>query len=231
MELSKTFPVDTQVTNYVFLGEAGCGKSEIAVNLALWLHSLGKEVHLFDLDMTKPLFRTRDLAEKMESKGINLHFQEQFADAPTTAGGVRRALMEPYCTILDVGGDYIGARAVGAYAPLLRRADTAVYYVINPFRPWSTTLERLDGVFGQILQASHLSPDVLHLLGNPNLGPATTVQDVIEGAASMAEMLSPYKPVEFLTVEEKLIPQLKDNLTLPMFPLQRQLPYPWEQET
>lgn len=231
MELSKTFPVDTQVTNYVFLGEAGCGKSEIAVNLALWLHSLGKEVHLFDLDMTKPLFRTRDLAAKMERRGISLHFQEQFADAPTTAGGVRRALMEPYCTILDVGGDYIGARAVGAYAPLLRRADTAVYYVINPFRPWSTTLERLDGVFGQILQASHLFPDVLHLLGNPNLGPATTVQDVIEGAASMAEMLSPYKPVEFLTVEEKLIPQLKDNLTLPLFPLQRQLPYPWEQET
>ena len=104
--------------------------------------------------MTKPLFRTRDLAAKLEGSGICLHFQEQFADAPTTAGGVRRALMEPCCTILDVGGDYIGARAVGAYAPLLRREDTAVYYVINPFRPWSTTLERLDGVFGQILQAA-----------------------------------------------------------------------------
>ena len=230
MDLSKTFPIDTQVTNYVFLGEAGCGKSEIAVNLALWLHALGKEVHLFDLDMTKPLFRTRDLAAKLEGNGICLHFQEQFADAPTTAGGVRRALTEPYCTILDVGGDYIGARAVGAYAPLLRREDTAVYYVINPFRPWSTTLERLDGVFGQILQACHLSPDVLHLLGNPNLGPATTAQDVIEGAASMEEMLAPYKPVEFLTVEERLIPQLEGKIALPVFPLQRQLPYPWEQE-
>lgn len=43
MDLSKTFPIDTQVTNYVFLGEAGCGKSEIAVNLALWLHALGKK--------------------------------------------------------------------------------------------------------------------------------------------------------------------------------------------
>lgn len=230
MDLSQTFPVNTQITNYVFLGEAGCGKSEIAVNLALWLRGLGKEVHLFDLDMTKPLFRTRDLALQLENEGVNIHFQEQFADAPTTAGGVRRALAEPYCTILDVGGDYIGARAVGAYAPLLRRADTAVYYVINPFRPWSTTLERLDGVFGQILQASHLSPDGLHLLGNPNLGPSTTAQDVMEGAASMVEMLSPYKPVEFMTVEERLIPALEGSVALPIFPLQRRLPYPWEKE-
>ena len=46
----------------------------------------------------------------------------------------------------------------------------------------------------------------------------------------MEEMLAPYKPVEFLTVEERLIPQLEGKIALPIFPLQRQLPYPWEQE-
>ena len=74
--------------NFVFLGEAGCGKSEIAVNLALRLAALGeKPVHFFDLDMTKPLFRSREVAEELEKRGVSVHFEEQFMDAPTTVGG------------------------------------------------------------------------------------------------------------------------------------------------
>ena len=48
--------------NFVLLGESGSGKSEIAVNLACVLSKQspdGKEVHFFDLDQTKPLFRSR----------------------------------------------------------------------------------------------------------------------------------------------------------------------------
>ena len=48
------------ICNYVLLGEAGCGKSELAINLARRLLDTGKPVDLFDLDMTKPLFRTRE---------------------------------------------------------------------------------------------------------------------------------------------------------------------------
>ena len=45
----------------VFLGEAGCGKSELAVHLALSLAGKGREVHFFDLDQTKPLMRSMRL--------------------------------------------------------------------------------------------------------------------------------------------------------------------------
>ena len=51
----------------VFLGEAGCGKSEIAVQLALELAAQGRAVHLFDLDQTKPLMRARDAEALYES--------------------------------------------------------------------------------------------------------------------------------------------------------------------
>ena len=54
------------VSNFVFLGEAGCGKSEAALNLAPLLHrERGAPVHFFDLDMTKPLFRSRDRASAL----------------------------------------------------------------------------------------------------------------------------------------------------------------------
>ena len=55
------------------------------------------------------------------------------------------------CTVLDVGGDYIGARAVGWYGPLLNRPDTAVLYVLNAYRPWMETIEQIDETLGKIL--------------------------------------------------------------------------------
>ena len=105
--------------NFVLLGEAGSGKSEIALNLAAHLAQCQPlPVHFFDLDMTKPLFRSRDLAEEMEALGVHFHFEKQFMDAPTQVGGVNRLLRDPKCcVVMDVGGDDIGARAVGADVP------------------------------------------------------------------------------------------------------------------
>ena len=111
----------TSSSNVVFLGEAGSGKSEIALNFAQALAELGgKPVHFFDLDMTKPLFRSRDRREALETLGVEVHYEAQFMDAPTLTGGVRQRLNDPHCcAVLDVGGDYIGARSIGGYLSLI----------------------------------------------------------------------------------------------------------------
>lgn len=217
------------VDNIVFLGEAGGGKSEIALNFARELARAGeKPVHFFDLDMTKPLFRARDCRAQLERMGVEVHYEEQFMDAPTLTGGVRRLLKDGSCrTVLDVGGDYIGARSIGGYAPLLNQDNTRIYYVINPFRPWSATLEHIDRVLGETLGVSHVELDRLRLIGNPNLGPDTTAGDVAEGAGKLAEMVGPYKPVDLLCVEEGLCPALPDGLPCPVLPIRLYLTYPW----
>ena len=195
-----------EATNFVFIGEAGSGKSELALNLA-WRLQERKErpVHFFDLDMTKPLFRSRDICEQLESAGISVHFEEQFMDAPTLTGGVTQLLRNSAVyTVLDVGGDYIGARSIGGYAALLNRPDTAVYYVINPYRPWSMTLEHIDKVLGETLGVSHIQLDCLQLVGNPNLGPDTTADDILSGEQMLVELVGPYKPINFLCVADAL---------------------------
>lgn len=216
-------------TNFVFLGEAGGGKSELALNVACALAEAGgKPVHFFDLDMTKPLFRSRDRREMLESHGVEVHFEEQFMDAPTLTGGVRRLLNDQNCyTVLDVGGDYIGARSIGGYAPLLNRDGTTIYYVINPFRPWSATLEHIDKVLGETLGVSHVELARLKLVGNPNLGPETTPADVAEGARQLVDMVGPYKPVEFLCAQDRLCPELPEELPCPVLPIRLYLTYPW----
>ena len=215
--------------SFVFLGEAGCGKSELAINLALALvKERQRDVHFFDLDMTKPLFRSRDQAGFLEEAGVFVHYEEQFMDAPTAAGGVSRLLrQEDVYTVLDVGGDYIGASAIGGYAPLLNQPGCAVFYVINPYRPWSMDIEHIDRVLGQTLGVSHVRLNRLHLVGNPNLGMDTAARDVRAGARRLEEMVGPYMPIDFYTAKEELAPELEGGLPGPVLPLRLYLGYEW----
>ena len=220
-----------ELNSVVFLGEAGCGKSEIAVNLALRLAAGERPVHFFDLDMTKPLFRSRDAARLLEDGGVTVHYEEQFMDAPTLTGGVNRLLRDrSVLTVLDVGGDHIGARAVGGYAPLLNRPETMLCYVVNPYRPWSMTLEHIDRVLGETLGASHLRLDRLHMVGNPNLGRDTTPEDVLAGEQTLLELVGPYKPVELLCVREDMAAAAAERAVTPVFPLKLHMTYPWEED-
>lgn len=213
------------IRNYVLLGEAGCGKSELAINLARRLLDTGRPVDLFDLDMTKPLFRTREQADRLAAMGLRFHFEEQLADAPTVGGGVMRSLKDADSyTVLDVGGDYIGARAIGGYAPLLNREDTEVLYIINPFRPWSTTADRAGLVLSEVLGVSHIRPERVRLIGNPNLGAATTAEDVLEGCRRLTELV---EHLDALCVEQSLCDAVRASVSVPVFPIERYLEYPW----
>ena len=64
-EMDKTFgDLLLEKKNFVFIGEAGSGKSEIILNVAAKLaRETGKKVDMFDLDQTKPLYRSRDMKE------------------------------------------------------------------------------------------------------------------------------------------------------------------------
>lgn len=215
--------------NFVFVGEAGSGKSEIAVNFAKWLVDLDeKPVHFFDMDMTKPLFRSRDVREQMEEMGIIFHHEEQFMDAPTIVGGVNRLLKDDSCyVVMDVGGDHIGARSIGGYAPKLNKDDTIVYYVLNAYRPWSNDIDHIDGTLAQILGVSHIQLGKLHMVNNPNNGITTTAKEFVEGSRKMSEMVTPYIAVDFACVKEDLYEEVKGESDVPVFPVHLYLTYPW----
>lgn len=215
--------------NFVFLGEAGSGKSEIAISFAKALAKTEtRPVHFFDLDMTKPLFRSRDAGAQLEQAGVIVHYQEQFMDAPTLVGGVAPMLRdEDSLVVLDVGGDYIGARSIGGFAPQLNRPSTAVFYVINAYRPWSDTIEHIDGTLGKILGVSHVKLTQLFLVANPNNGATTTLDEVTEGYRKTDALVREYLPLSFACVREELLEEAEKALPVPVFPLRLALTYPW----
>lgn len=215
--------------SFVFLGEAGSGKSEIAISFARALAQADpRPVHFFDLDMTKPLFRSRDAGAELEQAGITVHYQEQFMDAPTLVGGVAPMLRdEDSLVVLDVGGDHIGARSIGGFAPQLNRPSTAVFYVINAYRPWSDTIEHIDETLGKILGVSHVKLSQLFLVANPNNGVTTTLDEVVEGCRKTDALVREYLPLSFACVREELWAEAARALPIPVFPLRLALTYPW----
>lgn len=228
-ELLRSLGLEGVWHNFVFLGEAGSGKSEIAISFAKALAKAGdKPVHFFDLDMTKPLFRSRDAGTELEQAGITVHYQEQFMDAPTLVGGVTPMLRdEDSLVVLDVGGDYIGARSIGGFAPQLNRPSTAVFYVINSYRPWSDTIEHIDGTLGKILGVSHVKLTQLFLVANPNNGVTTSLNEVIVGYHKTDALVREYMPLAFACVREELAREAAQALPVPVFPLHLALTYPW----
>lgn len=215
--------------NFIFLGEAGSGKSEISINFAVNMaKSCDKKVHFFDMDMTKPLFRSRDLKEVLENAGVEFHYQEQFMDAPTIVGGVNSLLKnKDTIVIMDVGGDYIGARSIGGFAPLLNMEKTIIYFVLNSMRPWSYDIEHIDDTLGQILGVSHINLTQIKLIDNPNAGVTTTADEYLNGSNEMIETVTPYMPIEFSCVREDLYDAVKAQAKLPLVPLHLYLSYPW----
>ena len=228
-DLLHSLGLDGAWHNFVFLGEAGCGKSEIAISFAKALaERSARPVHFVDLDMTKPLFRSRDAGADLEQAGIAVHYQEQFMDAPTLVGGVNPLLRdEDSLVVLDVGGDYIGARSIGGFAPQLNRPSTAVFYVINAYRPWSDTIEHIDGPLGKILGVSHVKLSQLFLVANPNNGVSTTLSEVVEGFHKTDTLVREYMPLTFACVREELAVEAAKALPVPVFPLRLALTYPW----
>ncbi len=199
------------------------------MNFAIYILKKGeKPGHVFDMDMTKPLFRSRDLCEELKKEGICFHYEEQFMDAPTLVGGVQKALKDQDCyVVMDVGGDHIGARAMGGFASGVRQQQTLVYYVLNAYRPWSYDLEHVDETLGKILGVSHIPIQEIHMINNPNIGAETTLEEVGEGVRKMEEMISPYKEIEFLCVKEDLLKAAREQFGEMVMPLHLHLQYPW----
>ena len=212
--------------NFVLTGESGAGKTEAALNLGLALRAgTRRPVHIFDMDQTKPLFRARDLEPELAAAGIAMHAAPQKLDEPTLPPGVIESLQNAdIYTILDVGGGGIGARMIGQLSNVLHDGGCRVFFVVNPYRPWSQSAAALRRTFDEIARAGRFQQ--VRLISNPNLGPSTTAEEVVEGHSRLLSLISEDWPVDFLTVRRPLYEEVRRAVALPVLPLDRRIAYP-----
>jgi hypothetical protein len=211
---------DKRIT--LFAGHYGSGKTNIAVNYALHLKSLGKDVVIADLDIVNPYFRTRDSLEDFEKAGIRLvssEFASTNVDLPALPQEVYSILDNPTeYAIMDIGGDDRGAYALGRYADSIKAENNyEMIFVFNKFRPLTPTAEDAVEIMGEIENACHIK--FTAIANNSNLGALTTAEDVLSSVEE-TERLSQLTglPVVMTAVTDNLVNNLNGKIEN-LFPL------------
>lgn len=217
----------------IFIGAYGSGKSEISVNFAAWLAGRQKKVILCDLDIINPFYRSADARLAVEAIGIHL-VSPQYAgtnvDVPAVPGEIFSVFDETdHMAVLDIGGEDLGARVIASLRPRIemQQTDIAVYMVVNPYRPFTDTADKICIVAAELAAAANLP--ISGLVHNANLlehGDAKLLGEswpIIDAAARRLNL-----PVVFAAAMADAVPPgwgAKTPEGVPLLRLERQIFY------
>ncbi|MCR5732125.1 MAG: hypothetical protein K6G51_04225 [Sphaerochaetaceae bacterium] len=192
----------------LFCGHYGSGKTNLAVNYALYLRRKNLPVSLADIDIVNPYFRSKDSKDLLEKEGVKviaLPFANSSVDLPALPSETY-ALVEDKSryAVLDIGGDDRGAYALGRFVPyILEENDYDMFYVVNFYRPLTTTVDEAIEVMREIEGACGLK--FTGIINNSNLGQETTVEK-IQATYERAQKLSEttFLPLVYTAAEESI---------------------------
>lgn len=160
-------------------GHYGSGKSEFSINLAI-----NKRVkYLIDLDIVNPYFRSREVEKLLDEYDIKLIASSLKnalgSDLPYIAKEVFTPFYNGEETVIDIGGDAIGARLVRQFSDVIDLSMVDFLFCINVFREETATADKIKQKIKEIEESSGLK--VTGLINNSNLLKMTTINDIIDG--------------------------------------------------
>ena len=216
----------------IIVGAYGSGKTEVSINLAVYMHRKGVAVRLADLDLVNPYFRTREARQVLGRQGIDVVLpasQYMQADLPILTPEVSGMLRKPTgLTLLDVGGDDVGATVLAALSDPLENKAPQVLQVINPHRPYTDTVQGCLEMRQAIEAKAKMK--ITGIVGNANLMESTDAQDILDGY-DFADRVAVAGgiPLVFVTAPAALLTRIdKKSMQCPVLPLRRQLVPPWK---
>lgn len=192
----------------LIVGHYGSGKTEFALNYALDKALEGKRVLLADLDIVNPFFRSRNKADYMEKRGVDVIGSSlaggTWADIPALSPQIFALFGGTYEECLaDVGGDPAGARVLGRFHEKLDGCQYDMWMVVNANRPETRTADRVIRLMGEIESVSRLK--VNGLISNTHLGGETAWEDVLAGNRLCREVGGlTGLPIRFTCISEML---------------------------
>ena len=214
----------------IIVGHYGSGKSEFSVNYAEYISQLG-EVHLADLDIVNPYFRSRELRETLIKKGIVM-----VSDTLNSTKGLDMPYLSPAIKgqianqtnrmILDCGGDDVGIRVLKQFIPQIKSRDYEIWMIINTFRPETSDVNQI-----QIMKDKlelELGLKVTHYIHNSNFLRHTTVDEMIAADQLMKEVSELTNiPIKYVSGIKSLIDQLPNDVSGERFVMELLLRNDW----
>ena len=215
----------------VIVGGYGSGKTEVSINLAVNRKRDGISVRIADLDLVNPYFRTREARDTLAKLGIDVVLppkQYLQADLPILSPAISGLIRQPsQLTLIDAGGDNVGAKVLAALSDALRGKSVHMLQVVNPFRPFTDTVAGCTKMRKEIDKASKMR--ISGIVGNANLIEETTIDGIYYGYDFVRSFSEESRlPLEFITVESHLLPKVDvKRFSCSVLPIERQLVPPW----
>jgi len=169
-----------------FVGEYASGKSENAVNRAIYLKQQGLPVAIVDLDTVEPCYTLRPIKQELEGLGIDVVAWETrdtigLGEAGNVIkGSMRWVLRRKGNIIMDIGYGVHGARIFNIIEGAFDNPYLKIIAVLNMSRPFTSTVNN-------ILEYVATLGRVDAVLNNTHMAEETTVDIVEQGAKGVTE--------------------------------------------
>lgn len=204
----------------IITGHYGTGKTNLAINLAIQLKSIGKEVCIVDLDLINPYFKTSDFASVLQEHEIELVapiYSGTNLEATTLTMELATQLKTDKHIIIDCAGDDIGATALGMYyKQILARGEYAMLYVVNAYRYLSQTPEQTHQILIDIEKTCGLK--ATYVVNNSNVANSTTQEMINHSQSYINQTLALCNvPLFATTVHNKL--DMKQYCVMNLLPI------------
>ena len=216
---------------YIFVGHFGSGKTEVAANFALELKRYTEKVNIIDMDIVNPFFRAVDLKSYLNSQGISV-IASQYAgtnlEMPSIPQNIPLILNDPNSkTILDIGGDDLGARILGSYREYILDQEYRMFGVVNVRRPRTDTVQKIKSMIEQIEKTSKIKINAL--INNTNLANETTVEDIVQGYKVLEKVSNELNiPIAFSCINKELLSEVKEVIGSESLIHRIKIVLPWE---
>jgi len=189
----------------IFIGGHGTGKSEMALSFIMLLKESGySPLALIDIDVVKPMFRSRTAKDFLQGQGITLlASRSPHSDLPMIGPEIGGALAGGMgWRVVDCGGDAQGVRVLRSLKDHFASKPYDMWYVTNIMRPFNSTREEVEGEVRRIQDVSQLRITGLisnsHLLGKEGV---EIIREGIDVTRDVADSLG--VPLRFIGVNEE----------------------------
>ncbi|MCL2170841.1 MAG: ParA family protein [Defluviitaleaceae bacterium] len=174
---------------YIITGQYGSGKTEFCVNLAIQLAKSGESVTLADMDVINPYFRSREQAEMLMARGVEVvgsHLDlHNIQDLPAINFGFISRIRRGENVIIDLAGGENGLKILTRCYNAINPDAYEFLCVINRFRPDTKTAQ---GIIDFAEDVNYLSKlKLTGLVNNGNLLRETTAEHVLYSQEAIAE--------------------------------------------
>ncbi|HHU32421.1 MAG: hypothetical protein ACOX1Y_13965 [Zhaonellaceae bacterium] len=210
-----------------YIGEYASGKSENAVNRALFLAGQGRKVTLADLDIVEPFYTLRPIKKQLESLGINvLAWETKETFGLGEAGSIIRpemrwVLKRDGDIILDIGYGVEGSKTLNLLEGIEDNPYLKIIAVVNTSRP---ATHRVEDIVEYVATLGRVDA----IINNTHLGEETTVDIIQAGSKVVSEAAKRLGiPIIATSAEERFRQELgeKDIVGNPIRYIRRFMPH------